>query len=427
MQYRTRGGFLTTACTDDFAPGRPIVPHWGLVAGHLAHGGSWLLLGALAARGQLGFSLPGLAWVHTVTLGWLTLVSVTMLVHVLEEILGLKWPGGLAVRKTLAPYALGVLGLVAGFWLEKPRMIAWSAVLVVGALAAWLAFAAAAFATSPVRSVPVRRAFQVVLAMLAATAGIGAGMAWTLGFGGAAEWLTVGPAVHAHLGGLGWLTLLVIGVAHRTFGALFGRRSDKIALHVAALSSLLAAALGVTIALVTGSQRGLAVALVVASVGVLAHLADVGLLARSAVSTHRPPQAFALASHAWLVVALILAGGIVVGRDWRSAYAFVALVGWIGQMVNAHLHHVPVVALGRLFGVSIGSPGDWLKAPLSWVSFAAFQAAIGVVLIGGLCGLPSIVALGALFGAFGWTAMTVNLVGAAQRVRAVRAQRVSAP
>ncbi len=45
-------------------------PHWipppgGLLAGHLAHGLSWMLLIALANRENIVADLPAFAWVHT--------------------------------------------------------------------------------------------------------------------------------------------------------------------------------------------------------------------------------------------------------------------------------------------------------------------------------------------------------------------------
>lgn len=405
------------------------VPHWGLAASHLAHGLSWPALAVLAYRGYADVTFPGLAWVHLVTLGWLSLVSLTMLVHVLEELFALRWPGGLLVRKTLGPYVFGVVLLLAGFLLPDTRVLAAGAVVIAAAIAAWLVFAAGAFASfvpAPGRSVRALRAFQLVLALLAGTAALGLGMAWTLGFGGPAWWLARAPALHAHLGGFGWLTLLTIGVAQRTMRELFGRGSPRILFHVGALTALVLALVPLSVGLATGVTGWSGLALAFAAIGVVSHAVDTALLWRGATSRHRPPQAFVLASTGWLAVAVVLAGGVLAGRDVGPAYLFAALIGWLGQMVVGHLHHVPVVAFGRLAGVPIRSPADWLDGRLSWTSFAGFQAAVALVLLGSALGTAPIVA-GSILGFVAWITMTANVVGAWPRVRDGRPRAADRP
>jgi hypothetical protein len=81
-------------------------------------------------------------------------------------------------------------------------------------------------------------------------------------------------------------------------------------------------------------------------------------------------------------------------------------------MVNAHLHHVPVVAVARVLGVEPTCPADWLRAPLSWSAFAAHQLAVAVVLAGGLSASPAMVGFGSAVGATGWLLMTANVAQA---------------
>lgn len=45
--------------------------------------------GTISGDGFPGFSMPGLAWIHLVALGWLTLSSLCMLFHVLPGFQGL--------------------------------------------------------------------------------------------------------------------------------------------------------------------------------------------------------------------------------------------------------------------------------------------------------------------------------------------------
>lgn len=403
------------------------IPHWALVAGQAAHGASWLMLIELGLRGATGPSFPGLAWVHLVALGYLTLIALAVLIHVLHGMLDLTWVACRVARWSLLPFALGAYGLVAGFWVGRFDVVAWGASAAVAALAAYLALAAATlarFQPSEDASAAVMRAFAMVLAWLALAAALGLGMAWTLAGGGDAWWLAVAPRLHAHAGALGWLSLLVVGVSMHTVKPITGGKSDARWKHVVASSLLLVGLLALLAGFAAdvpparwaGAMAGLA--------GTLLYLVDLaGILARARV-THRPPQAFLAAAGVYFVGAALLGVGVLAGRaDWQPAYGYLALIGWLGQMVNGHLYHIGVRVLAT---VALGEddetrPAELLAAPLSWASWLALQAAVVAGTAGLLAGAGAVVALAGGLGLAGWALMGWNVARAWRRARTMAA------
>ncbi|MBC7545825.1 MAG: hypothetical protein H7338_24095, partial [Candidatus Sericytochromatia bacterium] len=356
------------------------IPPWALVAAQLAHGVSWLLLAALADWDLLGFSLPGLAWVHLVALGWLTLASLAVLIHVIPGFLDVTWRGERLARALLLPYGLGVIGMVVAFWFGNTAWLSGAATVVVLALAGYLGCAFLTLLSGAgLRSV-VRRGFVLVLAMLTLTAAAGLGMAYALDGHAAAWWLIGVPALHAHLGALGWLSLLVVGVSARTVRPITGGGSTTPKLHVAGSSLLTAGLLVLATALLLDSAPLLILGGVLGTAGVLAYTTDlVGILRRATVP-HRPPQAFLAAGALYFVAAAGLGLGVVTGvrPEWQAAYAFVALMGWLGQMVNGHFHHIGVRVLATwVLGDDDATPPAQLLTPyLSWTTFWLFQTAV---------------------------------------------------
>jgi hypothetical protein len=405
------------------APDRPKrekvwIPPAGLLTGHAAHGLSWIVLAVLASRHQLFFAFPGLAWVHMVALGWLTLTALTILVHVVPGFLGVTWKGGNAVRWLLAPIGLGAVGLIAGFWWESPPALATAATVLVTGLTGYLALAGTTLIGFLRRTTGPRRvanAFVLVLTMLGLTALLGVGMAWVLA--GVAPWptlLRLAPPVHAHLGAVGWLSMLVFGVLVRTVRPITGGPSPWPKLHIAVstltLSGLIALAAGLTAEWLPLTTVGAAA--IIISAGIFA--VDVIGTVRRARNPHRTPHAFLVAGSTYFVLAGLVGAGVLAGQPWQTAYAFVGLTGWLGQMVIAHLHHIGIRVLATVArGEDDDTPPIAILTPaLSWSSFALFQLAI---LGGTAClirGIDSGVVLSAMAGFAGWLTMSLNVVRA---------------
>ena len=105
--------------------------------------------------------------------------------------------------------------------------------------------------------------------------------------------------------------------------------------------------------------------------------------------------------------------------DWQPAYVYLALVGWLGQMVNAHLHHIGIRVLATLARGEDDEtrPQALLTAPLSWATFGVYQAAVVLGAVGLLAHQAPAVALAGACGLLGWGLMGANLARAWRRAR----------
>lgn len=414
------------------APAQPWIPPVGLIAGQLAHGLSWVLLLALGLRGEIGFSLPGLAWVHLVALAWVTVVALSILIHVIPAFCDVAWRWPQLARFSVGVVAVGAYGLVAGFLWTSTTTLAASASLVAAGLAAYGvdAFATLAHARNSQRTErAIARAIGVVLAMLAAATGVGLVMAWALSGWATGPRSAAWPAIHAHLGAIGWLTLLIMGVSMRTIGPIAGSKPQRALGHIVSGTAVLVGA----ITLVSGfglsatwlTWAGAALCFV----GLAFYLSDlVGVLVRASVP-HRPPQAFMGAAALWLVAAAILGALTLAGKPYGSAYAFLGLIGWIGQMVNAHIYHVGVrllITLARNDEEDETRPEAVLTLPLTWLSFGLMQLAVALGAAGLVLAAPMLIAFAAAAGLVGWVVIAANIAVAWTRARRQQLLRRSA-
>jgi hypothetical protein len=394
------------------------IPPAGLLAGHAAHGLSWIVLAVLAVRHGLAFSFPGLAWIHLVALGWLTMTALTILVHVVPGFLGVTWKGGHAIRWLLAPVGIGIAGLVTAFWWESPPALAVAATVLVAGLTGYLAVAGAtliAFVRSSPATARVGNGFMLVLTLLAATAVLGVGMAWTLA--GVAPWptlLRLAPPIHAHLGAVGWLSMLIFGVLARTVRPITGGPSPWPKLHVVVTSAttvgLLTLVTGLTGEWPTVSAIGAGIMILASGLFGI----DLAATLRQARNPHRTPHAFLTMAALYFTVAGLIGAGILAGRPWQTAYAYLGLLGWLGQMVLAHLHHIGIRVLATVARGDMDDtrPQEILTPALSWGSFGLFQLAIAGGTVCLIQGNDHGVALAALAGFAGWATMSLNVVQA---------------
>lgn len=408
------------------------IPHWALLTGQAAHGLSWGLLLVLALQGTLGLSFPGLAWLHLVALGFLTLISLAVLTHVIHGMLDLDWVGLRVARWSLLPYVLGTAGLVLGFWTGSPPLLAGAATLVAASLALYLSLAFATlarFRPNPEVASALARAFTLVLVCLGFTAALGLGMAWAIAGHGGPWWLSVAPLMHAHLGVIGWLSLLVIGVSSHTVKPITGGKTDAIWKHIAGSTLLLVGLATLLAGFATGASVVLWAGAIGCGAGTVFYLIDmVGILKRARVP-HRPPQAFLAASSLYFVLAAVLGAGVLAGHTaWQSAYAFIALMGWLTQMVNGHLYHIGVRVLATLARGEDDDtrPIDLLALPLSWTSWAAFQAAVLLGTAGLMVQQGEVVAVAAACGLLGWILMVANIAHAWRRAHQLPLETVTA-
>ncbi|MBC5820751.1 MAG: hypothetical protein GIX01_02015, partial [Candidatus Eremiobacteraeota bacterium] len=283
-----------------------------------------------------------MAWVHLVALGWLTMVALSVLIHVIPTFTDVAWKDELLARRALAVYAMGVAALVAAFWWRAVSVLPWAAILVAVGLGGYLFAAlrtlAAGFAQPRVEAA-IARALWTTLASLAVTAVLGVVPAWRLaghvplGLG-----MSAAP-IHAAFGIIAWLTVLVMGVSTRTVRPITGARSRIAFAHAAAgsleIGGVIVAAVGFAFGRATIAWAGA----VIVAVGALLYVSDLVDVLRRASEKHRPPQAFLWAAGMWLLAGLALALDALAGGGCGVAALYVLLAGWIGQMVNGHLYH----------------------------------------------------------------------------------------
>ncbi len=397
--------------------------HWispgALGFAQLSHGASWVLLAYVAVRAGINLSAPALAWIHLVALGWFSTAALAILIHVIPAFTDLEWSYEPLARWALAPFALGVVFFVAA-WLIAPSRIAFGGAVITMALAGYL-FAASTTLLKGRRLLGTERvvsgALELTLGLLAATAALGVVMLMTLAGAAPSSWLMWMPAVHATAGFYGWLSLLVFGVSVRTIRPIAGVSSRFRWIHIAVGALMPAGMAVVATGLALGARSVEKLGAVCLAFAVAAYVFDLGATLSRATVPHRPPQAFIAAALGWLVVSSVLGGGILLGAPWQNAYGFIFLIGWVGQIVNAHMFHIGVRLIATIYRGDDDEtlPAELLDARLSWSAFGGMQAAVALCGWGLLRASPAYVASGAIVGFLAWCAIAGNLVVARSR------------
>jgi len=378
-----------------------------------------------------------LALAHTVTLGWITLTimgaSFQLIPIVLERPL---WSERLAWWQ-LAFMVIGVTGMVAHFFMAAWSGLVWAAGLVALGVGAHLVNVALT-----VRG--LRR--WTFTARMVALALAGLGLTTVVGFAlGLDKVVHVLPGdllgnlhAHIHLGLLGWVLPMVIGVAARVYPMFLLAAEPtgwpgRVQLWGVGLGTpaTVAGLCGVRVLLVAG-------ALAIAA-GVAAHLVWLVAVVRS---RKRPALdtglrfvltgalALPVAAALGLALALDLAGGPRVAL----AYATLALGGWVSLTIAGMLLKiVPFLVWYRVYASRAGhapvptlaelswAPGERLAWLLLTTGLAALAVALWVGEAAWIRGAAILVAAGAL-------ALTATLAGVLRHLwrRASRAGNAAA-
>lgn len=397
------------------------IPPLGLAFGQLCHGASWLLALWIALRANVASShLQEIAWVHLVALGWLTTTALSILLHAIPSFLDIRWRAEGTARSALFLFGVAVIAFVVAF-LAAPQMlfaigVALGAVLTFYLTTAWVTLAAAMRLPDRVDRA-VARAFAATLLLLFVTMLLGVGSASLFGGIAAPQWIARLPPAHAGIALFGWLTLLIYGVSARTLRPITGNRSHRPMLHVVTGSAtlfgalLLAAGNGAMIAWLSWLGGGLI------ALGAAAYIVDVAAILSGSTITYRPPQFFIAAGVVWLAAALALGAGVLAGAPWASAFVFLMLAGWAGQMVNGHILHIGVRLIATIYRGDDDEtePRELLDARRPWFAFAAMQTAVALVTAGLVSQRGALTAAGAAIGLMGWFALMTALAAARQR------------
>jgi len=400
------------------------IPPWALGLGQLAHVLSWVMLLAIAAQRPFALGFAALGWLHVVVLGWFTLTALAVLVHVIPTFTDLSWRGEGVARAALVVYAAGVAALVTAFWIGSVGALPWAGTVVAVGLVAYLVPATttliAAFG-GPRREAAIARALLITLTSLLVTALLGIALTLALGGRVSGTWLAYAAPIHGSFGIIGWLTPLIMGVSTRTVRPITGVGFRLPATHMAIGALELFGLLGIVAGLALPLPPVTWAGAIAVLGGALLYAGDVADVLRRATVTHRPPQAFVGAAAVWLVVGLVLAMDELIGAPWGAAAVYVLVIGWLGQMVNAHLHHIGVRLLAT---VVLGDddetePSALLTAPLSWTTFVLFQVAVAAGGAALVLGMPGLLAGAAGAGLASCCAMAGNFGHAAARANAL--------
>lgn len=281
-----------------------------------------------------------IALTHLVTLGWISGSILGALYIVGPLALGLPLPRRSGDVVAAVAFWTGTTGMVAGFWDGRYDIVGVAAVLVIGAVT-WVG--TRVLLGLRTARVPQAVALHIALAfgnvVLAALLGL-----WSA-VGRSRGWFEISPLAlamaHAHLAGIGWAVMMIIGVAYRLV-PMFLPAAMPAGRDLAWSAILLElGALGSAWSLATGSRT-----LLIWALCVLAAFWAFSTQMRRTVANKRP-RPVGMTGHDWSTwqthVALLwgataaVLGVWVATRSgptaWTWVYAVAALVGFIAQMV----------------------------------------------------------------------------------------------
>jgi hypothetical protein len=390
---------------------------------------SWALLVLAGQRGVFGPSPIGFAWIHVVVLGWITSTALAFLIHVLPTFTDVPLKFARLARGAPWIFQLGTVAIVVGFAQWMPRLIAAggaAVVIAVGlALVSFLATGISAMRSSDRPTRAIARALCIVLSILGITVALGFSM--SLGLGSGRAFVAQFAGVHGALGTLGWIALLVAGVSMRTYNALLGRSSGRVA-HIAT-GTLVLVGLGVWIVgtLLANADVTTAGGALIA-LGSIVWFAAILAALRGATVAHRLPREFVAASAFWLCVAIAYGIAGLAGHGVPAALLFAILVGWVGQNVNAHMMHVGVRLLATLVidDDDETRPIDLLDRRIGVCSLVLYQAAIACALAGLTLSHGLLLEIGGCLGIAATLTMLANMAAAGRAAMAHRASALRA-
>ena len=398
------------ALSSTVAPPRPAVapaslatddsPPLHLPGAHFTVAFVALLFGALGlviaapelALGQV-FSPRLLAVVHLFTLGWITTSIIGALCQFLPVAVGVPLHSRSAAYGTLALHALGLALFVGGLIAGAPSVFRIGALTVAVGLTVFAGNLALTLARGKTRDVTFY-ALALADVFLLGTIVLGGALAWNLHSGAllGADRFTV-LAVHIHVALVGWVVVVMVGVAHRLlpmFLLSHGASERPAQVAVAMLG------VGSGLLLLPIGHLGRVIAGALIAIGVGAFLVQAVLFVR-----HRrrravdPGLKLALAGlvglgAATLVGPFALHGGLASLR-LLVAYVLLALVGAISTFIAGHYYKiVPFLVWYHRFGPLVGER----KVPKVAELFSARAASVTVLLsVLGTCGMLAGLAL----------------------------------
>jgi hypothetical protein len=353
-----------------------------------------LAVAALDPRGVGGFFYHPrmLAVVHLVTLGWISSSILGSIYIVGPLALRMPLPARAWDHVAFASFAIGTLGMVGHFWMDSPAGMAWPAAMVTAGFVHVAARVLAGLRKAPVpleARLPVGLAFANVLAA--------AGLGTLLAVNKVAPFLEVrhldAVFAHAHLAGLGWATLMVMGAGYRLLPMILPAAMPRGPWVYAGTGLVQLGAVGLVVGFLRGGA-GVPAAALLSAAGVFVFLSRVVWMAlnrRPAPAERRRPdwaRWHALQALLYLVgasglgVHLAFAAPSDAGLRLALVYGVAALLGFLSQIVIGVEGRI-VPLFGWLWGFA---DRERLEAPpsLHTVSARPVQAAVFVLWTAGV-------------------------------------------
>ncbi|MBY0493413.1 MAG: hypothetical protein K2Y23_04310 [Cyanobacteria bacterium] len=404
----------------------------------LYFGCAWISLAlAFAAilwdpRGVAGFfyhaRLAGI--VHLVTLGWITMSILGALYVVGPIALRMPMPAGRADALAFASVVTGIIGMVAHFWIEQFGGMAWSGLMVAAGILLVGARVVRQLRHAPIHGavkLHIRLAFGNIAA--AATAGV------LLGFDKVYHFLPgyvlANVIAHAHLAAIGWVSMMVVGIAYRMLPMMLAARPPQRRSMYASAILLQTGATGLFVTLILQSEWvAFFAATTVAGFAVFVAHPVVMLMRRGRPAVHLPSPDYAI-RHVFLALGSLaisaVLGMILAVADMSDvtlrlalAYGVFGLVGFLAQVVaGVQLRLLPLLAWftaarGAADRGNHGSPHAVISPRLAAISFILWLWGVPALAVGfALDGIPLLTA-----GALALEAAVV--IGAIQALRAAQ-------
>ena len=288
--------------------------------------------------------------VHLVTLGWISGSIIGALFIVGPLVLRMPMPVSRLDYWAFAFYTIGVTGIVSHFWIEQYSGMAWSAAMVVLAVAQVTGKVLRQLSRA---SIPLSVRLHIGLACINFVA---AGVLGVLLGADREVDIVPGSAIsnvyaHAHLAGLGWATLMVVGVGYRLLPMVLPSAMPK---GLRVVTSLVLVQLGVmgvcwTLLMTGEASPGWAVFAVAGIVTFLSGAAWMRRHPRRSPPARPQPDwgvGHALQSLAYLLTASLIGLALVLmpTTTWTERlamlYGVVALLGFLSQVIIGMEHRI---------------------------------------------------------------------------------------
>jgi hypothetical protein len=408
----------------------PVIASRGLVLLYIGTAHLSLAL-AFALAGSDPLAIAGffyharlVAIVHLITIGWIGMSILGMVYVVLPMTFGVAFAAGRADYGAYAFALIGLVGMVAHFWLEEFNGMAWSAAMAAAGIAYVMVRLARHLPNATVPGgVKLHLYFACINILAAMTMGV------LLGFDKVHHFLPgyvlSNVFAHAHLAAIGWVSMVVTGVAYRLLPMVIPAASPTGSTIYISAVLLEAGIAGLFVSLLLRSTVApLFAALIISGfVAAGAHVAWM-LRRRRTPSPAAGPRFFAIAHIAaaafWLLCACV--SGIVltalpmteITLRGALAYGVFGLVGFLAQIiVGFEVHVLPTVAAYWTLQQSGSTAARARHRPAElqqMVVYCAWLTGVPAVAAGLVFNVPVILATGAwmLF-----AATVVNAIGAA--------------